>query len=167
MYLNENQLILWIEEAGQVESAVNNVLREYAPEYHDEVLKKIAFTAMEQHLFKGSRRAVSHISEPVRQEVLLQMINKHKKGFGFKNRNFFFTAWLETIKLLSVENQKDEIIYFIVYIVQTYIPSDHLISLVGKALILVGSTIMKPISCGIKEWENTVEGLRFESFRVF
>lgn len=167
MYLNENQLILWIEEAGQVEQAVNNVLREYKPEYHDEVLKKIAFVAMKQGLFKGSRRAVSHISEPVKQEVLLEMIKQHKRGFGFVNHNFFFTAWLETIKLLSGENRNYELMYFITFIVQTYSPSDHFILLVGKALALVDSTMMKPISYGIKEWKNMIDGLQFESFRVF
>ncbi len=167
MYLNENQLILWIEEAGQVEQAVNNVLREYKPEYHDEVLKKIAFVAMKQGLFKGSRRAVSHISEPVKQEVLLEMIKQHKRGFGFINHNFFFTAWLETIKLLSEENRDNELVYYIMFIVQKYAPSDHLISLVSKAIGLIDSSMLKPIPYGVREWENTIEDLYFESFRVY
>jgi hypothetical protein len=122
---------------------------------------------MKQGLFKGSRRAVSHISEPVKQEVLLEMIKQHKRGFGFINHNFFFTAWLETIKLLSEENRDNELVYYIMFIVQKYAPSDHLISLVSKAIGLIDSSMLKPIPYGVREWENTIEDLYFESFRVY
>ncbi len=168
MYLNKNQLIAWIEESGQVEQAVNNVLSEHKPECHDELLTEIAYTSAECELFKGARRAASHISEPARQEVLLNMIQRHKKGFGFRNRNFFFTAWLETIKCLHEPNLSYELMYFVSFITRTYSPSSlsHLVSLVDEAWNLLDPLNKKPIPGGIKEWENTIHDLQFESFRV-
>jgi hypothetical protein len=134
--MNTEKAIDDLLEVGQVQQAVSHVLREIKKEYHNEFLKYIAIRSMRDNLFKGSRRAVSHISEPLKTELLLEIIKAHKSGFGFRNE-IFHHAWLETIKMLPAEYQNEELLYFIRSITKTYVYSDFLLKRLKEAIKLL------------------------------
>lgn len=143
--MNADYVVDEYTKAGQIKLAVGFVLSEIRPEFRDELLERIAILSisMDNYFFKGSRRAISHMSEPLKTTILSRVLKRHKVGFGHKHDLIFPKAWIETIKMLPEEKQEEEFLYFFREITQRWMCSDILVKRVREAISLLSDQTKK------------------------
>jgi hypothetical protein len=127
---------------GQTADAVDYVIREIKEEYHDTTFRYIALTAAnEDHcFFKGSRRAISHMSsEEVKKRVILNIIKWFRTGYGYKNDEHHFGSWLHFIEMLPEEEKTVNIISYIVFILSQFCFNEELNRLIKKAFSILNA----------------------------